>query len=101
MYVGMSELEREHNDLAAALQHLLTSKEQGEHTGFPQNPYRWCMAMARIRQAEGDLDEALNMFQGQNACTGVTFPQCAPRHSMESARVDCAGQVERSARLGK
>ena len=37
MYVGMSELHREQNDLHAATQHLLRSKELGEHTGFPQN----------------------------------------------------------------
>ena len=62
MHVGMSELEREHNDLRAATQHLLRSREQGEHTGFPQNPYRWRVAMARIRGAQGDLDGALNLL---------------------------------------
>ena len=62
MYVGMSELHREHNDLHAATQHLLRSKELGEHTGFPQNPYRWRVAMARIRQAQGDLDGALDLL---------------------------------------
>ena len=62
MYVGMSELEREHNDLHAATQHLLRSKEMGEHTGFPQNRYRWRVAMARIREAQGDLDGALDLL---------------------------------------
>ncbi|MEH7112150.1 LuxR C-terminal-related transcriptional regulator [Neobacillus niacini] len=62
IYVGMSELHREHNDLNTATQHLLRSKEQGEHTGFPQNRYRWYVAMARIREAEGNLDSALNLF---------------------------------------
>ena len=62
MYVGLSNLEREHNDLRAATQHLLKSKEQGEHTGFPQHPYRWRVAMARIRQVEGDLEGALDLL---------------------------------------
>ena len=62
MYVGMSELHREHNDLHAATQHLLRSKELGEHTGFPQNRYRWRVAMARIREAQGDLDGALDLL---------------------------------------
>jgi LuxR family maltose regulon positive regulatory protein len=62
MYVGMSELEREHNDLSAATQHLLRSKELGELAGLPQNPYRWCVAMARIRQAQGDLEGALDLL---------------------------------------
>jgi LuxR family maltose regulon positive regulatory protein len=62
IYVGMSELEREHGDLQSATQHLLRSKELGEHAGFPQNRYRWCVAMARIREAEGDLDGALTLL---------------------------------------
>jgi LuxR family maltose regulon positive regulatory protein len=63
MYVGMSELLREHNDLHAAMQHLLRSQEQGEHTGFPRHPCRWRVAMARIREAQGDLDGALDLIQ--------------------------------------
>jgi ATP/maltotriose-dependent transcriptional regulator MalT len=63
MYVGMSELEREHNDLQAAMQLLLRSQEQGEHTGFPQHPYRWRVAMARIREAQGVLNGALELLQ--------------------------------------
>jgi LuxR family transcriptional regulator, maltose regulon positive regulatory protein len=62
MYVGMSELHREHNDLYAATQHLLRSEEQGEHTGFPQNRYRWRVVMARIREAQGDLDGTLDLL---------------------------------------
>src|SRR6266487_3028882 len=62
MYVGMSELHRESDDLHAATQHLLRSKELGEHTGFPQNRYRWRVAMARIREAQGDLDGALDLL---------------------------------------
>ncbi len=62
MHVGMSDLHRERNDLEAATQHLLRSKEQGEHTGFPQYPYRWRVAMARIREAQGDLDGALDLL---------------------------------------
>jgi LuxR family transcriptional regulator, maltose regulon positive regulatory protein len=58
LYVGISELHREHNDLNAATQQLLTSKELGERTGFPQNWSRWCVAMSRIREAEGDLESA-------------------------------------------
>ncbi|HEX5808517.1 MAG TPA: LuxR C-terminal-related transcriptional regulator [Anaerolineales bacterium] len=62
MYVGMSEILRERNDLHAATQHLLRSKEMGEHTAFPQNRYRWRVAMARIREAQGNLDGALELL---------------------------------------
>src|SRR5207245_547213 len=60
MHVGMGELLRERGDLGAATQHLLRSEELGEHTGLPQNRYRWRVAMARIREAQGDLDGALD-----------------------------------------
>jgi LuxR family maltose regulon positive regulatory protein len=63
MYVGMSDLQREHNDLKTATQHLLSSQALGELAGLPQNPYRWCAAMARIRVAQGDLDESLNLLE--------------------------------------
>lgn len=62
MYVGMSEIHCERNEVQVATQHLLRSKEQGEHTGFPQYPYRWRVAMARIRVTEGDLDGALELL---------------------------------------
>jgi LuxR family maltose regulon positive regulatory protein len=63
MYVGMSELSREGDDLNGATQHLLRSQAQGEHTGFPQNPYRWRVAMARIQAAQGALDGAFGLLQ--------------------------------------
>jgi LuxR family transcriptional regulator, maltose regulon positive regulatory protein len=62
IYVGMSGLHRERDDLEAAGQHLLRSQELGEHTGFPQNRYRWRVAMARIREARGDLDGAVALL---------------------------------------
>jgi LuxR family maltose regulon positive regulatory protein len=63
MYVGMSSLHYEHNDLETATQHLLTSQSLGELAGLPQNPYRWRAAMAHIRQAQGDLDSALQLLE--------------------------------------
>jgi LuxR family maltose regulon positive regulatory protein len=62
MYIGMSELERERNDLNAATQQLLKSKDMGELAGFPQNRYRWRVAMARIREAQGDPQGALDLL---------------------------------------
>lgn len=64
MHVGISELFRERNDLEAASEHLRTSRELGDEKGLPQNPYRSRVAAARIRQAEGDLDGALELLTG-------------------------------------
>src|SRR6185312_10220725 len=62
MYVGMSEIACERDDLPAARQLLLRSQELGEQTGLPQNLYRWRVAMARVREAEGDLGGALSLL---------------------------------------
>ena len=40
MHVGLSEILRERDDLAAASEHLAQSRELGEENGLPQNPYR-------------------------------------------------------------
>jgi LuxR family maltose regulon positive regulatory protein len=63
MHVGMSELHRERNDLEAASQHLLMSRELGVESGLSQNPYRSRVTAARIRQAQGDLDGALELLE--------------------------------------
>ena len=62
LLVGMSELHRERDDLEAATQQLLRSKELGEHAGMPENQHRWHVAMARIKEAQGDLDGALDLL---------------------------------------
>jgi LuxR family maltose regulon positive regulatory protein len=79
MYVGMSALHREHNDLKTATQCLLTSQALGELAGLPQNPYRWCAAMARIREAQGDLDGALDLLdQAERLYDGAFSPNVRP-----------------------
>ena len=79
MYVGMSEVHRERDDLRAATQHLLRSQELGEHTGLPQNRYRWRVAMARVREAEGDLGGALDLLnEAERLYVGDFFPNVRP-----------------------
>jgi LuxR family maltose regulon positive regulatory protein len=87
MHVGMSSLQREHNDLEAATQHLLTSQALGELAGMPQNPYRWCAAMARIREAQGDLDEALNLLDQAERLYDANFSPNVRPLSARKARV--------------
>jgi LuxR family maltose regulon positive regulatory protein len=79
MYVGMSDLHREHNDLKTATQHLLTSQALGEPAGLSPNPYRWCAAMARIREVQGDLDGALDLLdQAERLYDGAFAPNVRP-----------------------
>jgi LuxR family maltose regulon positive regulatory protein len=79
MYVGMSELHRERNDLPTATQYLLRSQELGEHNGLPQNRYRWRVAMARIREAEGDTSSALDLLdEAERVYVSDFFPNVRP-----------------------
>ncbi|MEO8288767.1 MAG: LuxR C-terminal-related transcriptional regulator [Chloroflexota bacterium] len=75
MYVGMSEIHRERNDLNSAMQHLLRSKELGAYAGLPQSRYRWWVAMSRVREAEGDLDGALEaLYEAERLYVVGVFP---------------------------
>ncbi len=79
MYVGISTLLYEHNELETATQHLLKSQSLGELAGLPQNPYRWCAAMARIREAQSDLDGALDLLdQAERLYDGAFSPNVRP-----------------------
>ena len=94
MYVGMSELHRERNDLPAATQNLLRSQELGEHTGLPQNRYRWRVAMARIRQAEGDLGGALDLLdEAERLYVGDFFPNVRPVPALRTRVLAAQGMV--------
>ncbi len=79
MHVGMSELFRERGDLQAASQHLLTSRELGDENGLPQNAYLSRVAAARLRQAEGDLDGALELLdEAERLYVGDFSPDVRP-----------------------
>jgi LuxR family maltose regulon positive regulatory protein len=79
MHVGMGELLRERNDLEAARQHLARSAELGEHAGLPQNRHRWRIAMARVREAEGDLGGAVDLLdEAERLYVSDMFPDVRP-----------------------
>ena len=99
MHVGLSEVARERDDLAAARRHLLASEELGEHAGLPQNRYRWRVAMARLRQVEGDLGGAVDLLDdAERRYVGDFFPDVRPIAALR-ARVWIA-QGEWSRALG-
>jgi LuxR family maltose regulon positive regulatory protein len=79
MHVAISEVLRERDDLAGAMERLARSQQLGEHNGLPQNPYRWRVAMARLREADGDLDGALDLLDdADRVYVGDYFPNVRP-----------------------
>ncbi|WP_138756881.1 LuxR C-terminal-related transcriptional regulator [Modestobacter altitudinis] len=79
LHVALAGVLIERGDLEAARGHLTTSRELGEHAGLPQTPYRWLVAMARMAEAEGDLDGALApLDEAQFRYAGDYFPDVRP-----------------------
>ncbi|MEO3859978.1 LuxR C-terminal-related transcriptional regulator [Acrocarpospora sp. B8E8] len=94
MCVGMSEIHRERGDLHAATQHLLRGQELGEHTGLPQNRYRRRVAMARIRQAEGDLGGAFDLLnEAERRYMSDLFPNVRPIPAMRARLYVARGEL--------
>jgi LuxR family maltose regulon positive regulatory protein len=79
MYVGMSQIACERNDLAAAAHYLRQAQELGEHTWLPQNPYRWRVAMARVQEAEGIWAVPSTCWRRRSRCTRATSPRTCGR----------------------
>ena len=105
MHVGMSQLLLESNDLDAAATHLQISVELGEHAGLPQHPYRWRVAMARLRQARGDLSEALELLDDAERVYNTDFspaiqPVPAVRARLQLTQGDVASALSWAADEG-
>jgi LuxR family maltose regulon positive regulatory protein len=61
LYLGLGLLYHEQGDQQSAAQHLRKSGELGEQALIDW-PYRWRLAQARLKEAEGDLETALDLL---------------------------------------
>jgi LuxR family maltose regulon positive regulatory protein len=94
MHVGLSRIAYERDDLNSAAQHLERARELGEHTWLPQNPYRWRVAMARLREADGDLDGALQLLdEAQRVYVGDFSPNVRPVSAMRARVLAAQGRL--------
>jgi LuxR family maltose regulon positive regulatory protein len=95
MYVARSGVHHARGDLDAARQDLLRSQELGEHLGLPQNRYRWRVAMARILEAEGDLDGALDLLEeADRFYVGDFSPRVRPVPALEARVMVRQGRLD-------
>ncbi|MEC5180541.1 LuxR C-terminal-related transcriptional regulator [Arthrobacter sp. CG_A4] len=62
LHCGMSEMLRERNLLAGAREHLDAASDLGEGAFSHEHHYRWFVGMARVREAEGELDVAFDLL---------------------------------------
>ncbi|TFD79150.1 LuxR C-terminal-related transcriptional regulator [Cryobacterium fucosi] len=85
LHVGLSELHRERNELDAATEHLLAARTLGERASLPENRYRWFVAMARVREAEGEPDAALDLLtEAELLYARGFFPEVRPIAAMRA-----------------
>jgi LuxR family maltose regulon positive regulatory protein len=62
MHVGLSSILYERGELEAATDHLERGAALGDAAGLPKYRYRWRLAMAQLRQAQGDLAGAVELL---------------------------------------
>lgn len=107
VHTGLAMVLRERNELEDARRHLLTGAELGESAGLPQNPYRWRVADALLKQDEGDPDGARSSIdEAIRAYVADFFPNVRPvaatraRIFIAQRRLDEARRWQRDAGLG-
>ena len=95
MYVGISQICLERDDLEAATQYVQRSQELGEHLGLPQNPYRWRRALALVRAAQGDVEGALQLLEeAQRVYTADFAPNVRPIPALKARLLASEGNVD-------
>jgi LuxR family maltose regulon positive regulatory protein len=95
MYVGLSAIHRERDELPAALELLQRSQLLGDTMGLPQNPYRSRVAMARIREAAGDLAAAASLLdEAERLYFGDFSPDVRPVSAMKARLWIRQGKVD-------
>ncbi len=86
MHVGLSQMLCERDDLQGALDHLRVSDELGEPAALPQNRYRYRVSMARVRAAQGDLQEAIRLLdEAERLYAGDFSPDTRPVPALRAA----------------
>jgi LuxR family maltose regulon positive regulatory protein len=85
LHVGLSEVLLEQRDLEAAAHHLQTSRELGEGASFLENRYRWYVAMAGLREAQGHHQTAVELLdQAESRYLRGFFPDVRPIPAMRA-----------------
>ena len=97
MYVGMSQILLERDDVAGALELVSRSRALGEHLGLPQNPYRWRRVLALASARTGDLEQALELIgQAQSVHFADFSPDVAPLPALRARLEAASGRIEQA-----
>jgi LuxR family maltose regulon positive regulatory protein len=84
----------ERGDLAGAAVHLREADGLGESAGLPQHPYRWRVALALLREAEGDPGAAANLLdEAERVYVGDFNPNTRPVDAVRARVLATSGDV--------
>ena len=101
MYVVLSRVALERGDLAGAADYLRRADELGDAGGLPQNPYRWRVAMALLREAEGEVAAAVDLLEeAERVYVGDFSPNVQPIAATRARVLAAAGEVAEARRVG-
>ncbi len=94
LYRGLAELDLQRGDLAAASDHLITSKQVAEQAESPVWRYRWVLAQARLNEARGDLEGAVSLLdEAERLFVRTPLPDVRPIPAMKARIWTALGKV--------
>jgi LuxR family maltose regulon positive regulatory protein len=95
MYVGMSRILLERDDVLGAVRLVLRSQELGEHLGLPQNAYRWRRVLALASARKDDLEGALELVDQAQAVHFADFsPDVTPLPALKARLEAASGNID-------
>jgi LuxR family maltose regulon positive regulatory protein len=85
LLVGLAEMDYEAGDFEAAKRHLERAAALGEGVAMTEGRYRWFVAMGRVADAEGDLQEAVTLLdKAEQLYRSGFFPDVRPIAAMKA-----------------
>jgi len=94
LHVGLAELDRELNELAGAQHHLDTAQVLAQRASITENRHRWYVAMAEVRAAAGEHDEAGRLLdQAETLYRPGFYPEIRPIPAMRARLAIAAGDL--------
>lgn len=95
MLVALSRIAWHRGDMDTAADLVRRSDDLGEAAGLSQNPYRWRVAMARVRAAERDWAGALELIDEATRVYVADYsPPVHPLHATRARLLAAAGDLD-------
>ena len=95
--VQLSRVAWERGELADVAEHLRRADELGEGAGLPQTAYRWRVATAQLRAAEGDVAAAIGLLDEAERVYVADFaPNVRPVDAVRARVLAASGRVDQA-----